>query len=257
MLILLPPSEGKSAPASGPTIDWAGLSSPELNPRRKELLTELAEVSAHTDALTLLKVGASLDAEVAANTRLHAAPCAPAAQVYTGVLYAAAGLDSLTVKQQDRAHRTVRTVSALWGAVSPTDLIPAYRLSMGVKLPQTGNLATAWRKHLDQVLAPLAENTVIVDCRSSAYLNAWKPAKTLNTDWVTVRVLRELNGKRTVVSHNAKHARGILTAHLLRLDTEPRTAHELLVAAQQCPDFISVELLETGARTATLELVVT
>ena len=150
----------------------------------------------------------------------------------------------------------MRTISALWGAVSPLDMIPAYRLSMGVKLPQTGNLAISWRKHLDQVLSPMAENNVIVDCRSAAYLNAWKPSKELNSDWVTVRVLRELDGKRTVVSHNAKHARGILTAHLLRLDTEPLTAQDLLMAAKLCPSFLSAELLETGANTATLELVV-
>lgn len=257
MLILLPPSEGKTAPASGPTLDWENLSGPQLNPRRKELIAELAEVSTRADALALLKVGASLKADVAANTSLVTAPCAPAAQVYTGVLYAAAALDTLTEQQRSRANRTVRTISALWGAVSPTDNIPAYRLSMGVKLPDSGNLAATWRKPLDQELAPMAENTVIVDCRSAAYLNAWKPAKTLKTHWVTVRVLRELNGKRTVVSHNAKHARGVLTAHLLRLDSEPTSAQELLAAARQCPDFLSVELIETGARTATLELVVT
>ncbi len=257
MLILLPPSEGKTAPASGPTVDWDTLTGPELNAWRRTVLAELAQVSALPDALELLKVGASLAPEVAANTALEQAPCAPAAQVYTGVLYAAAQLDSLTTAGRERAGRTVRTVSALWGAVSPLDLIPAYRLSMGVKLPSTGNLATGWRTHLDQVLAPLAQDTVIVDCRSASYLNAWKPAKTLATEWVTVRVLRELNGKRTVVSHNAKHARGVLTAHLLRHKTEPRTAQELFLVAQQCPEFLSVELLETGARTATLELIVT
>lgn len=256
MLILLPPSEGKTAPTTGPRLDLAGLSSPGLNPWRKNLLAELMAVSAQEDALAILKVGATLSADVAANTSLLAVPCGPAAQIYTGVLYAAADLSNLTTSQQEVADRTVRTVSALWGAVSPLDMIPAYRLSMGVKLPETGNLAISWRSHLDQVLAPMAENNVIVDCRSAAYLNAWKPAKDLNTHWVTVRVLREFNGKRTVVSHNAKHARGVLTAHLLRLDTEPRTAQDLLVAAKLCPSFLSVELLETGANTATLELVV-
>lgn len=256
MLILLPPSEGKTAPVTGPSLDFKGLSAPVLNPWRKNLLAELAELSAQDDALAILKVGATLAADVAANTSLTSAPCGPAAQVYTGVLYAAADLANLTEPQQELAHRTVRTISALWGAVSPLDMIPAYRLSMGVKLPQTGNLAISWRKHLDQVLAPMAENNVIVDCRSAAYLNAWKPAKELNTDWVTVRVLRELDGKRTVVSHNAKHARGVLTAHLMRLDTEPRTAQDLLAAAKLCPSFLSAELLETGANTATLELVV-
>lgn len=256
MLILLPPSEGKTTPIAGPALNWEELSATELNPHRKLVLDQLMAVSADPNALEILKVGASLTDEVAANLDLLTAPCAPAAQVYTGVLYAAAGLDELTPDQQLRALNTVRTVSALWGAVSPFDLIPAYRLSMGIKFPGSTGLASSWRKHLDQTLAPLAQDSVIIDCRSAAYLNAWKPAKTLNTQWLTVRVLRELDGKRTVVSHNAKHARGVLTAHLLRSTAQITTAAQVHEEAQKCPGFLEANLLETGAQTATLELVV-
>lgn len=253
---MLPPSESKTAPDAGPSLRWQDLSSPSLNVHREKLLAELALVSQAADALEVLKVGASLEAEVLANLELLTAACAPAAEVYSGVLYAAADLGGLNPAQQERAHRSVRTISALWGAVSPADLIPAYRLSMGIKLPQTGALATSWRQHLDPVLAPMAQDSVIIDCRSAAYLNAWKPAKTLNTQWITVRVLRELAGKRTVVSHNAKHARGVLTAHLLRAKTEAHSTEQVLEVAQKCPEFLEVNLQETGAHSAVLELVV-
>jgi cytoplasmic iron level regulating protein YaaA (DUF328/UPF0246 family) len=130
----------------------------------------------------------------------------------------------------------VRIFSGLWGVVAPGDRIPAYRLSMGVDLPGVGRLATAWRPHLAAALDERAAGDVVVDCRSAAYLTAWKPATTGAgaTEWVTVRVVREAQGRRTVVSHNAKHTRGVLTGHLLRRAGEPpSSAEELLVAARE------------------------
>ncbi|NKY40664.1 peroxide stress protein YaaA, partial [Cellulomonas septica] len=92
MLVLLPPSEGKTSPARGPALDLDALSSPGLTPVREKVLDALAEVSARPDAAAVLGVGASLADEVARNTTLRAAPTAPARRVYTGVLYGAAGL---------------------------------------------------------------------------------------------------------------------------------------------------------------------
>jgi uncharacterized protein len=235
VLICLPPSEGKTpAPADGAPADLARLTAADrLTDQRRAVLDALAAVSARPDATTVLGVGASLADEVARNTDLKAAPAAPAAQVYTGVLFAAARLAELDGSAARRAADDVRVFSGLWGAVSPADRIPAYRLSMGVDLPGVGKLATAWRPHLTAALADRAAGDVVVDCRSAAYLAAWKP-DTATTDWVTVRVVRESGGTRTVVSHNAKHTRGVLAGHLLRRDgAEPRTAAELLDAARE------------------------
>ena len=80
------------------------------------------------------------------------------------------------------------------GAVAPADRIPAYRLSMGVDLPGVGKLATAWRPHLAAALDARAAGDVVVDCRSAAYLAAWKPTTGDAADWVTVRVVREAAG---------------------------------------------------------------
>ena len=107
MLILLPPSEGKTPAAGGDAVDWTALSFPALNVHRAMVLESLGTVSAHEDALALLGVGASLSADVARNTRLHAEPAAPAHQVYSGVLYDALGYDSLTPAQRSRADACV------------------------------------------------------------------------------------------------------------------------------------------------------
>ncbi|MEA2292201.1 MAG: uncharacterized protein QOF17_1224, partial [Solirubrobacteraceae bacterium] len=64
MLILLPPSEGKTPAVGGDAVDWTSLSFPGLNSYRAEVLDALGTVSAHEDALALLGVGASLKADV-------------------------------------------------------------------------------------------------------------------------------------------------------------------------------------------------
>lgn len=228
MLVLLPPSEGKTpGPDGAPAVDLDSLSSPSLTPTRLRVLGALQQISARPDAIELLGVTPGLSAEVERNTRLATAPSAPAREVYSGVLYAAAGLASFEGRALERAQEHVRTVSALWGLVAPLDRIPAYRLSMATSLPGLGPLASLWREPLAAELDPLTEGRLVVDCRSSSYQAAWRPGKTVGA-WVGVRVVRE--GK--VVSHHAKHTRGALTWHLLeRSGAVPSSPAELLEAA--------------------------
>lgn len=247
-MLLLPPSEGKTpAPDGAAPLDLGALVHPELTERREQVLADLARVSARPDATTALGVSDGLADEVARNTTLHAAPSGRAAEVYTGVLYAAAGLANLPDGAAQRAQASVLTFSGLWGVVAPGDRIPAYRLSMGVGLPDIGRLATFWKPALAEVLDARAAGDVVVDCRSATYVAAWKPRTTGDgaAEWVEVRVLRETDGKRTVVSHNAKHTRGVLAGHLLRREHEARTSEDVLKAAQELVG--SVMLTEIGS----------
>lgn len=242
MLILLPPSEGKTAPPQGAPVDLETLSHPELSDARRRVGRTLATVSGQRNALTLLHVGPSLAADVARNTTLWDNPAAPAAHVYTGVLYDAAGAAHWSGETLDRAAAQVRIISALWGAVSPADLIPAYRLSMGTRLSRLGGLAAFWRTRLGDALAPLAANGPVIDCRSSDYTAAWRaPAGTL-----VVRVEQVRGGKRTVVSHNAKHTRGLLTAQLLAQPQPARTQEEVATTASGIPGVTAVELTDSA-----------
>jgi hypothetical protein len=72
-------------------------------------------------------------------------------------------------------------------------------------------------------------------------------------------VLREVDGRRSVVSHHAKHTRGVLTRHLLtRRGTAPTTAAALARVARELVgvDLLDVELDAPAGRGATLSLVV-
>ncbi|MGV8967901.1 MAG: YaaA family protein [Cellulomonas sp.] len=234
MLVLLPPSEGKTVPDDGDPVDLATLGSPGLTRHRADVLDALIKASGDPDAMRLLGVGPSLVADVERNTRLRSEPAAAASSVYTGVLYGTAGLALLPDDAaRSRADRSIRIISALWGLVRPADRIPAYRLSMATDLPGIGPLARAWRPLLATELNPCAGDELLVDCRSASYVAAWRPP-TGSPGWVTVRVLRELDGRRTVVSHHAKHTRGVLTRHLIvRPGAEPSTPDELLIAARE------------------------
>lgn len=230
MLILLPPSEGKQPASNGEPFDADALQFPELNAHRLRLLEVLAAVSRGEDALDAPGVGKSLVEEVTRNIALHTEPAAPAHSVYTGVLFEALGYARLDAAQRKLADESILVISALWGAVGFADRIPAYRLSMSVKLPEIGKLASWWKPTLAPVLDARAQGELVVDCRSSTYAAAWVPAP---GQTVGVSVFQLRGGVRKVVSHFAKHTRGELAAHLISRGSGVSTPEQLLAAAQE------------------------
>ncbi|WP_411283370.1 YaaA family protein [Lapillicoccus sp.] len=219
MLILLPPSEGKTVATRGRPLDLGRLSFPELSQTRAAVAQAVADVSLLGDAATRLGVSPNLTAEIARNTRLLTAPTAAAGRVYSGVLYEALDVASLDPAARRRANRWLLVVSALFGAVRMGDHIPAYRLSMAVNLPPLGPLASAWRGPLAAVLPGAAGRGVIVDCRSSTYAGAWVPQGPLAQRWVQIRV--------PGATHLAKYTRGLVARHLCRVGAEVRTPSAL------------------------------
>jgi uncharacterized protein len=219
VLILLPPSETKTGRARGKPANPERVSFPELAPTRTAVAVALARVSAHPDAPALLGVSANLRADIAHNLRLDSAPALPVADLYTGVLYDALGLPSMDSATRRRGNRWLVVISALYGALRPTDKIPPYRLSMSVNLGMLGPLASVWRLPLAAVLPTAAGRGVIVDCRSSAYAAAWVPQGDLATRWVRVRV--------PGATHMAKHTRGLVARHLCEAGAHARTAKAL------------------------------
>ncbi len=107
--------------------------------------------------------------------------------------------------------------SALFGPVRLTDLITPHRLSGSVKLPGQGSVASIWSKALKELLAQQLNGHVVVDLRSAEYGAMYRPVRggeclTLN---IAVAKVNPATGKRSVVSHWAKHTRGLLAGALL------------------------------------------
>jgi cytoplasmic iron level regulating protein YaaA (DUF328/UPF0246 family) len=214
VLILLPPSESKTGRQRGGPVRHERLSFPELTETRQAVADALAKVSAHPDAAQTLGVSPNLTADIARNLVLHTAPALPASRVYSGVLYDALAQHTLDAAARRRANRWLVVVSALYGAVRPTDSIAPYRLSMAVSLPGLGPLASVWKPDLAPVLADAAGRGLVVDCRSSTYAAAWSPQGDLADRWVQVRV--------PGATHMAKHTRGLVARRLCELGADPR-----------------------------------
>lgn len=218
MLILLPPSEGKAEHGDGPPLDLAALGPPGLTATRGRVLRALERLCAGPagKARDVLGLSPGQAGAIARNRELRTAPTLPAARLYTGVLYDRLGLATL---DPDRTERSVLIFSGLWGALRVTDRVPPYRLSMSVRLPRLGALAAVWRPVLTRALPT---GGLIVDMRSAPYAAAWRPPVT------RVRVFREQDGRRTVVSHMAKATRGAVARSLLRGPADPATPGELV-----------------------------
>jgi cytoplasmic iron level regulating protein YaaA (DUF328/UPF0246 family) len=218
MLILLPPSEGKTAPETGPPVELDRLAyAGDLTESRRKLLDALAGLAdlPLERAVSMLAVSKGQAGEVAVDAALGSAPAAPAAEIYTGVLYDRLRLPELPKRAQGR----VLIASALWGVLRPADRIPYYRLSAKAKLDGVGGLAAFWRPSLAAAL-PDKPGTLVVDMRSGAYSAAWKPKQ---ATLVSVRAFSEVKGRRKPVSHMAKATRGEVARALLEAKKAPES----------------------------------
>jgi len=216
MLILLPPSEGKATPLPGDPVDLDSLAfAAELGERRSALLDALERHGTVSTARALkqLAISRGQAEDIAVDAVLRAAPAAPAAELYTGVLYDHLQLSRLPV----RARRRVLIASALWGVVRPEDRIPYYRFSAKARLARIGPPATWWRDALGTAM-PDEPGDLIVDMRSAAYAAAWKPKR---ATLLGVRAFSDGDGVRKPVSHMAKAVRGDVARALLLAKQAP------------------------------------
>jgi cytoplasmic iron level regulating protein YaaA (DUF328/UPF0246 family) len=216
VLVLLPPSETKHPGGDGAPLDLTSLSAAELTPLREQLVAAVVSLSADVPAArAALGLSPAQDDEIARNAALRTGPTMPAIERYTGVLYDALDVRSLTRAQRRRADERLAIGSALFGVLRADDAVPAYRLSAGSSLPGLPTLRSLWKPVLTDVLAGI--DGLVVDLRSGAYAElAPVPGA------VTVQVLSERpDGKRAVVSHFNKAHKGRLARLLATTTGEP------------------------------------
>jgi cytoplasmic iron level regulating protein YaaA (DUF328/UPF0246 family) len=207
VLVLLPPSEGKASGGDGPPLDLRSLSFPSLTATRRTLVRDVVRLAKHKKRAfsAALGLGAGQQHELTRNADLLAAGTLPALALYTGIVYDNLSYATLTGTARRRADESLLVASALFGLLRPLDQVPPYRLSGGTVLPGLGGLAHRWRP----VLEPLLDSGFVVDLRSATYANLARVPGAVH-----VRVLREADGRRTVVSHDNKWTKGRLARAL-------------------------------------------
>jgi uncharacterized protein len=230
VIVLLPPSETKRVGGDGPPLRLDALSFPALRPVRAALVDELLALAADPPACRrALGISASQDHEIDRNAGLNDSPTLPAISRYTGVLYDALDVDSLSGTALSRAHARLAVGSALFGLVRADDPIPAYRMSASSKLPGKRTLAARWRPALETVLADLAEHDLVVDLRSGSYAALGRVPGAVDVDVVS----ENADGHRTVVSHFNKAHKGRLARALVTRRAEPDSAAKVAAVARR------------------------
>jgi hypothetical protein len=149
---------------------------------------------------------------------------AAAIQVYTGVLYAALGWQSLSKAQQKLAQDSLIIISAKYGALRPLDPIEPYKEKIVNK-----EMAPKVAAVLDGVITEL-----IIDCRSSTYQTVWQSPihKT-----VEVKVFTTVEGQKKVITHMSKKTRGEVTRHIIEIGeiiTTPKQLQAIVSKSFTC-----------------------
>jgi cytoplasmic iron level regulating protein YaaA (DUF328/UPF0246 family) len=256
VLILLPPSEGKTAPRRGATLDVPSLSLPELTAARETVLDALIDLCLEQPdrAAEVLGLTPGQAEHITRNALLSEAPTARADRIYTGVLYDALDFATLSASAKRRAASRLAVTSSLFGLVRVGDRIPAYRLSGDVSLPGLGSIAGLWREALGPAVEATVGRGLLVDLRSGMYAAFWRPPAAMAARVATVRVLHEQGGKRKVVSHFNKATKGKIVRALLEDGADPRTPQALAEVLRRLG--WTVEVGDPGPKGTQLDVVV-
>ncbi len=141
-----------------------------------------------------------------------------AGDVYTGLDAPA----SFSTRDFTHAQKTFRILSGLYGLLRPLDLMMAYRLEMGTKLPngRGANLYDYWRGPVTDLLrADLDESPgadVLINLASNEYFGA-VDVERLGSRVISPVFLDAKNGgEPKIVSFFAKRARGEMSRFLIQ-----------------------------------------
>jgi cytoplasmic iron level regulating protein YaaA (DUF328/UPF0246 family) len=213
LLILLPPSETKrDGGAEDHPLDLGSLSFPGLTRPRKAALAGLRAISRNVATATAaLGLGPTQRFEIDRNRAIRTAPTMPAIERYTGVLFDAIDVESLSVTERRFLGRHVLVHSALLGLTGADDPIPAYRFSHDTRIPGS-SLPKLWRDANSAVLREATgQHGVILDLRSESYVHLGPAAE---GTWFLRVVTEDDVGTRRALNHFNKHGKGELVRAL-------------------------------------------
>jgi cytoplasmic iron level regulating protein YaaA (DUF328/UPF0246 family) len=227
MQILLPPSETKRSGGSGAFAPRLLHADGELGSARVRVRAALESVCRDRDvALKLLKLGPKNQGELAHNLQLDDSGVLPAIERYTGVVYDALDAASLDPESRGWINTNVFVQSALFGLLRADNLIPAYRLSAGSRLPGLGlPLKGVW----SDAHAGLRWSGFVLDLRSKDYV-ALAPLPA-DVGYFLHVVQRGADGQVRALNHFNKAAKGALVGRLARSRADVQTVEQLITWA--------------------------
>ncbi|MBC7749125.1 MAG: peroxide stress protein YaaA [Methylotenera sp.] len=151
----------------------------------------------------------------------------PAVYTFDGDVYTGLDVYSLPINKIQALQDNLRILSGLYGLLKPLDLMQAYRLEMGTKLPigESKNLYEFWKPTITEALnKEVNEGELFVNLASNEYFSAID-VKALKVPVITPEFKDYKNGKLKIISFFAKKARGMMVRYII--DTNAQTVDDL------------------------------
>lgn len=213
MLLLLPPSEGKTPGGTNPWTTDSGQFGVALHELRTTVNNALDNLDVPLPAGALRTQPVSF----------------PAYQRYSGVVWKHLSPATFTEETFQRACDQVAVVSAVGGLFAFADPVPEYKLKVGATLREVGSVAKLWQPHLGAVIddelrrEPHDGQRFVVDLLALEQAAAVRRPEGL--PWYRVELLGP-GGQRS--GHNGKAAKGRLARALLDAEDPEQFLNDLL-----------------------------
>jgi hypothetical protein len=151
----------------------------------------------------------------------------PAIFTFDGDVYTGLDVYSMPIEKLEVLQDRLRILSGLYGLLKPLDLMQAYRLEMGTKLPigESKNLYDFWKPIITKALnKELKKGELFINLASNEYFSA-VDAKALKVPVITPEFKDYKDGKLKIISFFAKKARGLMVRYII--DTNAETIEDL------------------------------
>jgi len=151
----------------------------------------------------------------------------PAVFAFDGDVYTGLDAYSIPTEKLENLQDNLRILSGMYGLLKPLDLMQAYRLEMGTKLPigESKNLYEFWKPIITKALnKELHKGELFINLASNEYFSA-VDAKQLKVPVITPEFKDYKNGKLKIISFFAKKARGLMVRYII--DTNAKTIEDL------------------------------
>lgn len=160
-------------------------------------------------------------------TPFNSSNARPAVYAFDGDVYTGLDAYSIPMEKLDVLQERLRILSGLYGVLKPLDLMQAYRLEMGTKLPigESNNLYDFWKSTVTTSLnKELKKGELFVNLASHEYFSVID-TKALKVPVITPDFKDYKDGKLKMISFFAKKARGMMVRYII--DTNAETIDDL------------------------------
>lgn len=190
---------------------------------KQKIPAELSQLMAISDKLADL----NWQRNKAWKTPFNSSNARPAVYAFDGDVYTGLDAYSIPMEKLDVLQERLRILSGLYGVLKPLDLIQAYRLEMGTKLPigENNNLYDFWKSTVTASLnKELKKGELFVNLASNEYFSVID-TKALKVPVITPDFKDYKDGKLKMISFFAKKARGMMVRYII--DTNAETIEDL------------------------------